>query len=195
LWLRLSNPLPNQLPKAYRQPENLYEALFVGQLNKAKGIVWLAKNWQKFNQLLISNGLPTARLTIVGDGQDKNKIDSLAAKDENIKIIGRVDSAEVSSYLKKADVLLVTSFCYENWPTILTEAAINSCPAIATSHGGSGELARRLGYQTFTAGNLMSLFEAWQKTHQQLKNDCLVKDNDVSESTEGYLNKILNNLN
>ncbi|HQB50745.1 MAG TPA: glycosyltransferase [bacterium] len=195
-WLRLANASNDCLPQVYNQPQSLKVALFIGQLNQAKGIVWLANNWSKFNQRLSENNLEPVKLIIVGGGQAEADLKILAQNEKNLEVVGRVDSSEVNAYFKKADILIAPSFCYENWPTNLIEAAANGCLAITVSHGGSGELAKRLGYLSFEAGNLDSLSKAWLEAEQRIskkeKWTCL--NDGVVVSPEEYLNNILNNI-
>jgi len=196
-WLRLANANEDNLPQNYNQPKQLKTALFVGQLNQAKGIVWLAKNWSKFNQRLVENNSEQVKLIIVGGGQAENEIKALTQTDQNLEVVGRVDSAKVASYFKQADILIAPSFCYENWPTILIEAATNGCLAIASNHGGSGELAKRLGFLSFETGNLDSLFQVWQEISQKIKKEELwpCMNQEVVIKPQEYLNNILNNIN
>jgi len=165
-WLQLANPISLQLAATYRLPDNLRQAVFVGQLTEAKGILWLADQWADFNRRLLAAGLTEAELTIIGDGPLMNELQTLAKNDRRLILLGRLDNEQVAAKLQAADVLLLPSFCYENWPTILLEAAAAGCPAIASSHGGGGELAEKLNYLTFTAGNLDSLLTAWQTLAQ-----------------------------
>jgi len=162
-WLKLGNPLKIHLSSAYRLPNQLRQALFVGQLTSAKGIDWLAGQWSDFNKLLLAAGLPEASLTIIGDGPLLPYLSREASLDNHLRLMGRLEHDMVLDQLKMADVLIVPSFCYENWPTILLEAASSGSLAVVVSHGGAKELAEALGYLTFEAGNLNSLFNAWSQ--------------------------------
>lgn len=162
-WLRLANPTPAKLAVSYRLADNLRRAVFVGQLTKAKGVLWLADQWADFNRRLLASGLKEAELIIIGDGPLDKEIQSLVEQDRQLVLLGRLSSEQVFAQLSLADVLLVPAFCYENWPTVLLEAATAGCPAIVTAQGGGGELAERLGYLTFIAGDIDSLLVAWQK--------------------------------
>jgi len=162
-WLKLANPLKITLSSSYRLPDQLRQAIFVGQLTPAKGIGWLAGQWSDFNKLLLAAGLPEANLTIIGDGPLFSSLNREASLDEHLRLMGRLAHEAVLDQLKIADVLIMPSFCYENWPTILLEAASMGCLALVVSHGGAQELAEALGYLTFEAGNLNSLFNAWSQ--------------------------------
>lgn len=162
-WLRLANPGSDSLPANYRLPEKLRRAIFVGQLTKAKGILWLAEQWTDFNRQLLAAGFNEVDLVIIGDGPLANRLKLLASQDWHLILLGKLPNNQIAAQLKSADVLLAPSFCYENWPTVLLEAAAAGCIAISTDQGGGGELAENLGYLTFKAGDLDSLATAWQK--------------------------------
>ena len=162
-WQRLSNPTNVCLSAEYRLPDKLRRAMFVGQLSEAKGILWLADQWADFNRQLVALGFNEVDLLVAGDGPLSGRLQSLASQDRRLILLGHLTSSQVAEQLAAADVLLAPSFCYENWPTVLLEAAAAGCLAIASSHGGGGELAEGLGYLTFRAGDLDSLLDVWQK--------------------------------
>ena len=162
-WRRLSNPMNVHLPAEYRLPDKLRRAIFVGQLSEAKGILWLADQWADFNRQLVALGLNEVDLVVAGDGPLSGHLQSLASQDRRLILLGHLTSSQVAEQLASADVLLAPSFCYENWPTVLLEAAAAGCLAIASSHGGGGELAEGLGYLTFRAGDLDSLLDVWRQ--------------------------------
>lgn len=162
-WRRLSNPMNVHLPAEYRLPDKLRRAIFVGQLSEAKGILWLADQWADFNRQLVALGLNEVDLVVAGDGPLSGRLQSLASQDRRLILLGHLTSSQVAEQLASADVLLAPSFCYENWPTVLLEAAAAGCLAIASSHGGGGELAEGLGYLTFRAGDLDSLLDVWRQ--------------------------------
>lgn len=162
-WLQLANPLAQSLAQQYRLPGQLRRAVFIGQLTEAKGVFWLAEQWAEFNRQLLASGFPEVDLTIIGDGPLDRQLRELADHDQRLIIMGRLNHEQVAKQLKSNDILLAPSFCYENWPTVLLEAATAGCLALVTSQGGGGELADRLGYLQFKAGNLDSLVAAWQK--------------------------------
>ncbi len=191
-WQRLANPISVCLSTEYRLPDKLRRAIFVGQLTEAKGILWLADQWSDFNRRLSALGLSEVDLVIAGDGPLNSHLKSLASQDRRLILLGQLSSEQVAEQLKSADVLLAPSFCYENWPTVLLEAAAAGCPAISSNHGGSGELAENLGYLTFKAGDLDSLLAVWQKlatTAAKIKSWPASKIEAVS--SQGYLQEIL----
>jgi len=195
-WLKLANPLKIHLSSTYRLPDQLRQAIFVGQLTPAKGIDWLAGQWSDFNKILLAAGLPAANLTIIGDGPLLASLSRDASLDNHLRLMGRLEHDMVLDQLKKADVLIVPSFCYENWPTILLEAASSGCLAIVVNHGGARELAEALGYLTFEAGNLNSLFNAWsQLSLAAAKLTYWPAGEGVELMTpHGYLDRILQNI-
>ncbi|MFH1762450.1 MAG: glycosyltransferase, partial [bacterium] len=75
--------------------------LFIGQLEKHKGIEWLVDVWEKNNI--------QSELFIVGAGALKLKVQS-----EKLKVLGKVEGEEVNKIFAQADFLIVPSLCYEN---------------------------------------------------------------------------------
>jgi glycosyltransferase involved in cell wall biosynthesis len=192
-WLRLANPGSDSLPANYRLPEKLRRAIFVGQLTKAKGILWLAEQWTDFNRQLLVAGFNEVDLVIVGDGALSDRLKSLADQDQHLVLLGRLPNDQITAQLNSADVLLAPSFCYENWPTVLLEAAAAGCIAISTDQGGGGELAENLGYLTFKAGDLDSLATAWKKLAETAAkiNVWPVNNTSITISSNNYLERLL----
>lgn len=196
-WLRLANPGGDSLSTSYRLPDKLRRAIFVGQLTEAKGILWLADQWSDFNRQLVVAGFNEVDLVIIGDGPLASRLKLLASQDRHLILLGKLPNNQIAAQLKSADVLLAPSFCYENWPTVLLEAATAGCPAIVASQGGGGELAEKLGYLTFTAGDLDSLVMAWQKlAATAAKVDVWpALDEDITNTPNEYLQKFLAAIN
>ncbi len=73
-------------------------------------------------------------LTIVGDGEDREKLERLADKNgnENIFFKGFVEHNKLSEYYKKADVLVMPSD-KEGMPIVLLEAMAAGLPVVASN--------------------------------------------------------------
>ncbi len=131
----------------HRGKKNL---LFVGQTEKHKGIVFLIEAFKKY-----ANSEMT--LTIAGDGSLLAELQSLHNNEERIKFLGKLKQEELAVEMKKADVLIVPSLCYENSPTVILEAQTFSLPVIASKLGGIPEIVNPHD-RLFTPGQAEELF-------------------------------------
>ncbi len=125
----LRNPCPDtDIPQKSKETR-LKTFLFLGQIEKHKGIHWLLDFWVK-------NKIP-AKLLVAGKGN----FDLAPYREkENLEIIGYVDREQIVSIFKRSDFLIFPSLCYENSPTVLIEAFQYATPVIAANIGGTTEL-------------------------------------------------------
>ena len=188
---KLIIPNPTSLNPASRQKDvrtNKY--LFIGQLEKHKGIEWVLNIWRK-NYI-------KDELFIVGDGTME-----LDASDINAQIIGKAQGEEVNKIFAQADFLIVPSLCYENSPTVIPLAYKNATPVIVADIGGAAELIYegRTGFK-FEAGNEQSFLLALEKAkvlplteYTAMSKNCLEETKEFS--VEKYISEIIilsNNL-
>jgi len=115
----------------YNRQKNSF--LFVGQVEKHKGIEFLIKTFNKIKKNNIE-------LKIIGDGKDHNRLKKLYQDDKRIIFLGRKNKKEVEDQMKISSVLIVPSLCYENSPTVIYEAKDNNLTTIASSIGGISEI-------------------------------------------------------
>ena len=130
--------LPNfvDLRKFYELKNN-YNLLFVGRVEKVKGIEYLIKAMS-----LIINVFPEATLTIVGDGFNKQNLLNLTNSlqlDKHIKFVGWVNNKNLDEYYEKASIVVVPSTWPENFGVVALEAMITGRPVIASRIGGLPE--------------------------------------------------------
>lgn len=113
--------------------------VFLGQIGDAKGTFTLLEAWAK----LVTNGsnLPSARLTIAGDGE----VDRARAVVARLHLAGSVrvrswlPASEVAELLGSAHVLTLPSR-YEGQPMAVLEAMARGLCVVASSVGGVPEL-------------------------------------------------------
>ncbi len=111
--------------------------IFVGRVSEMKGVFDL------LNALLMykRESKQNFKLTLVGtcENTTKSKINDFILKNKlknNIILNGRVDSREELYRLYRSSDLFILPSKTEGMPRVLWEAAINSCPIIATNVGG-----------------------------------------------------------
>lgn len=103
--------------------ENL--CLFVGQIEPHKGIKELLSAFEDIKD---------KRLELVGDGSLKGQ------NKDNIKFLGRLNRGETLNKIAEANLLIVPSICYENYPTVILEAQALGTKVIGSKLGGISEL-------------------------------------------------------
>ncbi|SHH18357.1 Glycosyltransferase involved in cell wall bisynthesis [Cognatiyoonia sediminum] len=125
------NYTPNPAGKSGRQ------FIFVGRLAAVKGILVLIDAFAKTRAQH-----PDARLTIVGDGVERAKIEDFIAQkgvSDAVHLTGYLSQDEVAEHLSNSDVFVLPSFA-EGVPVVLMEAMASRLPVIATRIAGIQEL-------------------------------------------------------
>lgn len=130
--------------------------LFVGQIEKHKGIIFLIKTFKLLED-------QEAQLKIIGDGCDLKEAKNMAGNDKRFIFLGRLNSEEVKAEMKKASALIVPSLCYENSPTVIYEANELNLKVLASNIGGIPEIIKNNDI-LFEAGNEEDLLEKLKKT-------------------------------
>jgi glycosyltransferase involved in cell wall biosynthesis len=160
--LILPNPLSTELTSAVRtstrQPRQSFRFLYVGLLAPHKGVESLVNAF-------IKSGLK-AELILIGEGSLHKEMAELAKTMDNLKVLGRLNNAEVIRYMAETDCLVVPSLCYENSPTVIYEAQAAGLPVLAASIGGIPELLNEDDRLLFKPGDLQELAQklTWAAT-------------------------------
>lgn len=112
--------------------------MFLGRLDKLKGINKLIEDWKYFND---------KELVIVGTGPEEEWIKNFIKKENinNIKILGFRNKEEAMRLLSKAKALLVPSTCYEGFPMTIVEALSLSVPIISRDIGNISDIGKQTG--------------------------------------------------
>jgi glycosyltransferase involved in cell wall biosynthesis len=108
--------------------------LYVGRLVEYKGLPILIRAMKNIQ----------ARLVVLGDGEDRNRFETLAQKiGAQVDFRGRVSDTEVQDWLRKARVLVLPGKSrLEAFGIVLLEAMACNTPVIAPNIPGVGEIAR-----------------------------------------------------
>ena len=121
-----------------RKEEDITRLIFVGRLDRNKGIDDLLNLMQ-----ILDN--EKYHLTIIGDGEYKNKVIEFTKQYKNTKYLGYISSKEeLYKEYKKIDIQLLFSRKHDNWQEVfgmvIIEAMYNSVPTISTNHSGPFEI-------------------------------------------------------
>lgn len=158
-WHKLRIVHCGVIPERYNRPEpsrgNGTRLVFVGRLTAIKGLRVLMEAFARARARR-----PDLHLTLVGDGEDREHLECLAAPmGEAVTFTGYRSQEGVADALAKADVFVLPSFA-EGLPVVLMEAMAAGKPVIATQLAGVGELVEE-GVSGFLvpAGDAESLAE------------------------------------
>jgi glycosyltransferase involved in cell wall biosynthesis len=142
-----------------RQGNGSY-VLFVGRLDREKGVPTLLKAWQQLPRDM--------SLQIVGEGPARNELMAMVKGCSNVSFTGWLSNEQVFCAMKQARVLVFASEWYENSPLTIIEAFACGLPVIASNLGAMPELVEhgRNGL-LFDPGNAdhlaRTILEAWQQ--------------------------------
>jgi len=178
-----------------QKPERIFKFLYVGQIEKHKGILFLTNVFQKLCDDLKKNN---CQLAIVGDGSKLKPAKKLASNNKNIKFLGKIGNDGIKRIMAFSDCLIVPSLCYENSPTVIYEAASIGLPVIASRLGGIPELIHELGgilFEPTNEGDLMYQMK-WVIEHPKnlQKISRKEKENIKNFSSSGYVDKLIKSI-
>lgn len=164
--------------------------LFVGQIEKHKGINWLLHLLNQDNFVFEGQQL---LVKVVGTGRELTNLEKLYP---SVTWLGRLERQELKEAMRSSDFLIFPSLCYENSPTVIYEALSLGLPVIGSDLGGTGELVHdgENGF-LFEAGNQFSFRHALAKAVSVDQNYSKLSENarlSVSLYTvENYLQELL----
>jgi glycosyltransferase involved in cell wall biosynthesis len=173
-----ANPLQiRQQNRSVNSSVTNFKILYVGQLEAHKGILFLLAVWAELRK----NVDEKVFLEIIGDGSLKAKVEILAAQDKNIIITGRLSQTEVLEKMSQSSLLIMPSFCYENYPTVIIEAISQNLPVIASDLGGIPEIIKTTGGFLFEPANQQSLLS---------KLEAIIKNPQLLEEVKNKYNEV-----
>jgi glycosyltransferase involved in cell wall biosynthesis len=97
--------------------------LFLGRLSEEKGLDRLVRLWRDV----------PARLVVVGDGPERERLEALAP--DTVEFRGSVPGDRVGGFLADARALVLPSICYEGAPRTVVEAYAAGVPVVANRQG------------------------------------------------------------
>ena len=105
--------------------------LYAGRLETLKGPHTLVD---------VFRHLPHIDLVIAGDGNERERITSLAADAPNVRLVGRLSQMELAAYYRQAQAVIVPSLCHEVFGLVAIEGFAAGTPAIVRDRGALPEL-------------------------------------------------------
>jgi glycosyltransferase involved in cell wall biosynthesis len=131
--------IPNFIElRPFQNFQQNYNLLFVGRLEKVKGVDFLIQALPR-----IISAFPQTTLTIIGDGSHKAALVDLAKSyrlERYIHFTGWVENKELDVYYQKASMVLVPSIFVEAFGIVILEAMSAGKPVIGTRVGGIPEI-------------------------------------------------------
>ena len=111
--------------------------LFVGRLEKRKGLKYLLRAWAH-----VRRQLKDARLVVVGDGRPRRAFERYAASRgwSEVSFEGYVSDAELVHYFQSCDVFCAPSTGQESFGIVLLEAMAAARPIVASRIPGYDEV-------------------------------------------------------
>ena len=137
-WHKLKIIHCGVLPELYESADRDGDGchlVFVGRLAAVKGLRVLLDAFGR-----VAGDHPGLKLTLVGDGDDREALEALAKPlGEAVRFTGYLSQSEVAETLATADALVLPSFA-EGVPVVLMEAMASGRPVVATRVAGVSEL-------------------------------------------------------
>lgn len=111
--------------------EDCVRFLYAGRLSAVKNVGPLIETVKGYHR--------NCCLTVLGDGEEREKLEHLAAGDARIRFVGAVAPEEAHREMQRADILLMNSV-FEGIPMTILEAISYGLPVVTTDVGGIGEV-------------------------------------------------------
>lgn len=113
------------------KPAGKIRLLYAGRLSEGKNLLPVIRAVRESERI--------SRFTIVGDGEERGRLEAEAKGDDRIVFTGAVSPNQVGNYLQTSDVMIMNSK-YEGIPMTILEALSYGLPVISTNVGGIGEV-------------------------------------------------------
>lgn len=116
---------------SFRQnSEQKVRFLFVGRLSEGKRIGTIMEAVKEYHR--------PCTLSVLGDGEERQRLEEMARGSERIKLLGAVGPDEVERFMRSSDILVMNSDS-EGMPMVILEAIRTGMPVITTDVGGIHE--------------------------------------------------------
>jgi teichuronic acid biosynthesis glycosyltransferase TuaC len=118
-------------------PENTKILLFVGRLEKEKGLEELGRAYRD----LLEKSQEPISLVLLGEGSFQESLARQVKDLKNVLFLGARPPREVASYLAASNLLVLPSWA-EGTPNVVLEALASGRPVVATHVGGIPDVVR-----------------------------------------------------
>jgi phosphatidylinositol alpha-mannosyltransferase len=125
-----------------KTPPKVKSILFIGRLERRKGVKYLLQAFQLFSQ-----DNPDVKLIIAGDGPELERLELLAEdlKIKNVSFLGFISESLKLKLLSEADLFCSPALFGESFGIVLLEAMAVGTPIIAGNNSGYAELMQGVG--------------------------------------------------
>lgn len=131
-----------QQPAKRPHPKGLKSILYIGRLERRKGLKYLLQAYR-----LLAEADPKVRLIIAGDGPDREKLELLAEDLQlpNVEFLGYISEARKHKLLAEADLFCSPAVFGESFGIVLLEAMATGLVTVAGNNSGYRDLMSGLG--------------------------------------------------
>lgn len=128
-----------QTPKIKKFLDGKINILFLGRIEKRKGLIYLLKAYK-----ILEKKLSNLRLIIVGEGPLKRDLENWVEKNKlkNVVFEGEIKEKEVPSYYRTADIYCSPAIFGESFGIVLLEAMASGAPVVAFANQGYKEFLK-----------------------------------------------------
>ncbi|MFH1462127.1 MAG: glycosyltransferase family 4 protein [bacterium] len=125
------------VPKLKKFLDGKLNLLFVGRMEKRKGLIYLLKAFK-----VLKKKFPQIRLIVVGDGKLREDCQKWAERHKlkDVCFEGQVPQEEIPSYFNTADIYISPAIFGESFGLVLLEAMACGTPVVAFANKGYKEL-------------------------------------------------------
>jgi len=111
--------------------------LFVGRIEKRKGLIYLLKAFE-----ILKQRYQNIRLIIIGEGERRKKIERIVKKHKisDVFFEGQVEDGDLIKYYRTADICCFPSIYGEAFGIVLLEAMASEKPVVAFANRGYREV-------------------------------------------------------
>lgn len=181
---------PNFVPKAerilsYQERENQF--VYVGRLDKLKGVDLLLHAWKKLN-------VEDWKLVLCGTGPLEKWCKAYIKENslKNVEFKGFVENARAREIIGKSKALILPTRWYEGFPMTIAESYAVGTPVIGSNLGNTGDLIAEgnTGWK-FLPGSVEDLVLALQKA---MKQPMILKKDQIEKYSEESNYQLLRNI-
>ncbi|GEM_PF-84841 len=172
--------------------DNKFTFLFLGQVEKYKGVLFLINVFKKL--LSEQNNNKNINLLIAGTGTALDEAKKLASDCSQIIFKGYIPNSELNTIFVQTNATIVSSLCYENSPTVIFESLSNGVPVLAARIGGIEFIKDDFNGFTFEAGDTEDLLKILKFSLQNKKQLANMSTNCVESVKEIGVEKYIKKL-